>query len=38
VPRADGSPEDSIMLGVARELGATPSTAEWDVVRTLEIG
>jgi hypothetical protein len=38
VPRADGSPGDTIMLGVARELGATPSTAEWDVVRTLEIG
>jgi hypothetical protein len=38
VPRADGSPGETIMLGVARELGATPSTAEWDVVRTLEIG
>jgi hypothetical protein len=38
VPRADGSAGDTIMLGVARELGATPTTAEWDVVRTLEIG
>ena len=38
VPRADGSAEDTIILGVARELGATPSTAEWDVVRTLVIG
>ena len=38
VPRTDGSPGDTIMLGVARELGATPTTAEWDVVRTLEIG
>ena len=29
---------DTIVLGVARELGAPPSTNEWDVVRTLEIG
>jgi hypothetical protein len=38
VPRADVSAGDTIILGVARELGATPTTAEWDVVRTLEIG
>lgn len=39
VPRdADGPGGHTIVLGVARELGAPPTTAEWDVVRTLEIG
>ncbi|MGZ8602921.1 MAG: hypothetical protein ACXWXN_10440 [Actinomycetota bacterium] len=38
VPRTDGSAGDTIVLGVARELGAAPTAAEWDVVRTLEIG
>jgi len=38
VPRTDGSGSDTLMIGVARELGAVPSTAEWDVVRTLEVG
>ena len=30
--------ERPIVLGVARQLGAVPGTAEWDVVRTLEFG
>jgi hypothetical protein len=34
VPR-DGS---GIVVGVARELGAPPGSAEWDVVRTIDIG
>ena len=38
VPRAGEPGGDTIVLGVARELGAPPSTDEWDVVRTLEIG
>ena len=38
VPRAGEPGGDTIVLGVARELGAPPSTNEWDVVRTLEIG
>ena len=27
-----------VVLGIARELGAVPGTAEWDVVRTIELG
>jgi hypothetical protein len=38
VPRAGEPGGDTIVLGVARELGAPPGTTEWDVVRTLEIG
>lgn len=37
MPRG-GPASDTVVLGVARELGAPPSTTEWDVVRTLEIG
>ncbi len=35
--RHDGSGA-TLMLGMARELGAVVGTAEWDVMRTLEIG
>jgi hypothetical protein len=38
VPHTGRPGGDTIVLGVARELGAPPSTTEWDVVRTLEIG
>jgi hypothetical protein len=41
VPRSapgTGSSVAPLMLGIARELGAAPTTAEWDVVRTLEFG
>ena len=38
VPRVAGRPVDPIVLGIARELGAVPGTAEWDVVRTLRFG
>jgi hypothetical protein len=36
LPRGRGAP--NLMLGVARELGAVPDAADWDVVRTLEFG
>lgn len=37
-PRPAGGTADALMLGVARELGAVPGTAEWEVVRTIELG
>lgn len=33
-----GAGAGGLMLGVARELGAVPDAAEWDVVRTLRLG
>jgi hypothetical protein len=38
VPRHGAASGAGLMLGVARELGAPPTTAEWDVVRTLDLG
>jgi hypothetical protein len=38
VPRRGSASDAGLMLGVARELGAPPTTAEWDVVRTLDLG
>ena len=38
VPRRGSANGAGLMLGVARELGAPPTTAEWDVVRTLDLG
>ena len=38
VPRRGPGSGVGLMLGVARELGAPPTTAEWDVVRTLDLG
>lgn len=38
VPRRGSATGARLMLGVARELGAPPTTAEWDVVRTLDLG
>lgn len=35
IPLDPGVPR--VVLGVARELGAVPGTAEWDVVRTLDL-
>lgn len=38
VPRRGSASGAGLMLAVARELGAPPTTAEWDVVRTLDFG
>lgn len=38
VPTPHDASGATIMLGMARELGAVVGTAEWDVMRTLEIG
>ena len=38
VPGGNDDAGRTIMLGIARELGAAPSTTEWDVVRTLRFG
>jgi DNA-directed RNA polymerase specialized sigma24 family protein len=38
VPRGDDRVGRSIMVGIARELGAVAGTAEWEVIRTLELG
>ena len=37
VPRRGSTSGAGLMLGVARELGALSTTAEWDVVRTLDL-
>lgn len=36
LPRGPQAP--NLLLGVARELGAVPDAADWDVVRTIEFG
>lgn len=38
VPSGDDRIGRSILIGIARELGAVAGTAEWDVIRTLELG
>jgi hypothetical protein len=38
VPRREPGGGAGLLLAVARELGAPPTTAEWDVVRTLDLG
>ena len=38
VPNGDDRGGGSIMIGIARELGAVTGTAEWEVIRTLELG
>jgi hypothetical protein len=38
VPRRGSATGAGLMLGVPRELGAPPTTAEWDVVRTFDLG
>ena len=38
VPTRQGGSVPTLMLAMARELGAVVGTAEWDVMRTLEIG
>lgn len=37
VPNGDDRVGGSVMVGIARELGATPGSAEWDVIRTLDL-
>jgi len=38
VPGSAEPVAEGFMLGVARELGAAPSTEEWDIVRTIDLG
>jgi DNA-directed RNA polymerase specialized sigma24 family protein len=38
VPNEDDRIGRSVVVGIARELGAAPGTAEWDVIRTLRLG